>query len=602
MTSDQGTSAVAQLRQILSSSASSPVAWRNSVAVLLTMVLAAGFGLLLDATVGGHTVGASAIVGMFLGVVAVTGPFFMAVRLVLVIGLLTALAAGLAAFAANTAWLAVLGMVVVVFICTLWTALPLAGRLVGTFPAIVYLVLLAQNDKMTGGASAPRAMLAVGAPMLAALVVALVMSGRDPRKTSRMAVAGAWSTTVTWPQLGTTLTLLRLDFAPKTLIAMTQTAISAKIARNWVSGADPSDAYTAGVAAQQAIATTLQAGGPLTPRTVTPPVADTVTTLEAQGTATSDRRIAYGWAHWAHALNSAADYLAGTKTPNPEVVSRGSMLRALIRSVVHPDSAPFRYAVQRSLAMGIATWIMVSSSFTEFYWVLLAMYSVMQTNASATVGRAAQYAFGTWVGAVGAVLLGLVVPQPVMALVALVLLVAGFAYMVRNYFIFCVAIAASMVLLVGSPDGQYLQWAGLRALDVTIGALVAIIVSAFVLRVRPLPERHTGQARAALQSAVAQLKQSRPMDAGPTQLLADEQRFWRACANLDADRELMHDDDGVSDVLHQLIDANENVIALSTVVYSASTAPAPDSEGQRLLTQTLDDLDHTIERIHYAGT
>ena len=92
----------------------------------------------------------SGMTGMFLGVLAVAGPFMMSARLIVVAGVLMSLTSALAAVAHEHAWLAVAGMVVVVFIGTVWTAIPLVGRLLGTFPAIVYLLILARGRTFTG--------------------------------------------------------------------------------------------------------------------------------------------------------------------------------------------------------------------------------------------------------------------------------------------------------------------------------------------------------------------------------------------------------------------------------------------------------------------
>lgn len=72
--------------------------------------------------------------------------------------------------------LAVLGMVVVVFCATAWTAVPLVGTLLGTFPTMDYLIILAKGDEFTGRASAGGAALAAAFGLLAAIVVLFVLS------------------------------------------------------------------------------------------------------------------------------------------------------------------------------------------------------------------------------------------------------------------------------------------------------------------------------------------------------------------------------------------------------------------------------------------
>jgi len=266
--------AIARLRAAVKSRPGVPVSWHSSIGVLFGLVIAAGLGQLLDLVDGGKTVPVSCIAGMFLGLVAVMGPFFMSLRLVIAVGLLMTLTSGLAVVAGQHPWLAVAGMVVLVFVGTVWTSIPLVGSMIGNFPIIGFLLILAKGQAFTGGAAAGRVMLATVAGLIAALIVLVVFSGRDPRGPTRGLVAKAWGPLATSRQQGSMLGVLRLDSAPRALITVGQAAILAMIARSWLEAEKDTDAYRAGIEAQAAISSALLPRGPIVGRTVTPSVDD----------------------------------------------------------------------------------------------------------------------------------------------------------------------------------------------------------------------------------------------------------------------------------------------------------------------------------------
>lgn len=593
---------LSRLRPVFGNRADTPVAWRNSAAVAAGMLVSGALGLVFDHFAGGQTFLVSLITGMFLGLIAVTGPFFMALRLILGVGILVTLAAGLAVVALDHAWLAVVGIVVLVFVGTVWTAIPLVGGLLGSFPTLVYLMILAQGPKLTGGGIAGRVMLGAVVGIVGALVVLLLFSGGDPRKATRGLVAGSWGADSGWQQQGAVLTVLRLDAAPRAYVSLVQAAIVAMIARNRLGDQQETDTYRQALAAQKGLATTILPRGAMVPRAVPDSVEETRGSMQDRSRGGSDRIVSYAWDRWQAAIGYGCDVLAGHTPPRKVAFSTTSLTGDLIRSVLHPESASFRYGIQRTLALGVATFVMLSTSLPDFYWVVLTIFSVMQTNAVATLARAAQYAVGTWVGATAAVALSLVLPAPVLGFLAVALLAVGFAWMVRNYLIMCVAIAVAVVLLVGSPDGQYLQWAGLRALDCTAGALIAVAVSAFVLRVRPLPTRHVTQARDALVDTIGYIR--RHLDDGAAggatePVLAGEGRFMRAMANLRADVQLLRDPEPASAALTQLSDANDEVLALGSVVFEGPAGRAdPDWRATRdLIGNGLAHVEHKVRAI-----
>ena len=580
-----------------------PVSWHSSIGVLFGLVIAAGLGQLLDLVDGGKTVPVSCIAGMFLGLVAVMGPFFMSLRLVIAVGLLMTLTSGLAVVAGQHPWLAVAGMVVLVFVGTVWTSIPLVGSMIGNFPIIGFLLILAKGQAFTGGAAAGRVMLATVAGLVAALIVLVVFSGRDPRGPTRGLVAKAWGPAATTRQQGSMLGVLRLDSAPRALITVGQAAILAMIARSWLEAEKDTDAYRAGIEAQAAISSALLPRGPIVGRTVTPSVDDARAKLRGAGKDAAEPQASYAWNRWQVALGHGAGVLEGRVPPRAAVFSSGSLTRALVSSVLHVDSAGFRYGVQRAAALGVATFVMLSTSAPNFYWILLTIFSVLQTNAVATVSKAVQYALGTWIGAVGALLLSLLLPRGVVVIVALGLIIAGFAWMARNYMVMSVAVAAAVVLISGAPDGEFLKWAGLRAIDVVCGALIAIAVSALVLRVRPQPTRHVEAARSALLATVGRLR-SRFQDPGysPERSVFDESRFLRAISNLQADGQLMRDDRPLAAAADRLWDLNEQTLALASVIFQDDAESSGPPGARELVDRALTDLEREIGEVALAPT
>ena len=462
----------------------------------------------------------------------------------------------------------------------------------------------AQGQTLTGGGVAGRVMLGSVVGVVGGLVVLVAFSGWDPRKATRGLVAGSWGAGATGQQQGAALQVLRLDSAPRSYVSLVRAAVIARIARNRLESDSATSTYQYGTAAQETIAATVLPRGAMVPRPVPTSVDDARHEMQAASTSAPDRAVVYAWERWQASLGYASAILTGRTVPRADTITGGTLTAEMVRSVLHPESASFRYGVQRAVALGIATFVMLSTDLPEFYWVLLTIFAVMQTNAVATQARAVQYAVGTWIGALAAVALSLVLPSVVLGVLAVALLAAGFAWMVRNYLIMCVAIAAAVVLLVGSPDGQYLQWAGLRALDCTVGALTAVAVSAFILRVRPHPELHVEQARDALLTTLARLRAGladEHVDMAP--VLASQASLQRALSNLRSDIQLTRDSDWATEQLAQLTDVNDRVIALgSVVVERAGSRSAEDRRSDEVLvSKGLDDAERRVRAIPVAA-
>ena len=579
----------------LSTDRDKPVAWQNSVAAALGAILGVMFGLLVERITGGQTVALSGLCGLFLGLLTAMGPFVMALRLVVSSGVLMILVAALGSAAMGRPWLATLGMVFLVFVATVWTAIPVIGPLLGTFPTIVYLLLLAKGTTLTQSADEVGAMLGAAAGLLGALVTLVILSGWDARKQTRRLAAGAWGVDVTWAEMSSIILMLRLDAAPKALMSLTQLAVLAMISRDWLSSEKETPAYREAEGAQQSVAGTLLPRGAPVPRAITPPISDALSVLADHSAASATPRDRFCWGRWHYALHYAQEILAGRTRPLLVPFPSGSLRKTVVMSVLRPRSASFRYGVQRALALGVATYVMVSTTIPQSFWFLLALFSIMQTNARATWARAVQYAFGTWLGAVGAVALSYVLPAPVIAFLAAGLLIAGFAWQLRNFTVMAAALGAAVVLLTGLPDGAFLQWAAVRAVDITAAAITAVLVSSFILRVRPQSDLHVSAAKAALLDVVAHLKGRVADPTAPTSaVLQREGAFLLQRKNLQDDIAMLRDASVAEQQLHDLQEANARVISLASVIYSGEL---DDRRGTPVMDKGLDDLEARIRAI-----
>jgi uncharacterized membrane protein YccC len=250
------------------------------------------------------------------------------------------------------------------------------------------------------------------------------------------------------------------------------------------------------------------------------------------------------------------------------------LLETLLRSLLHPDVSVFRYGVQRALALGIGLAALVASRGSEnAFWVVLTMASVLQANAPSTVAKVAQRTLGTLAGVLLAVAVSFVLPKQLLVPYGAVLvLIAGFAWMQRNYAITAMASGFGVVLLYGVPDDQVLAYAGMRAIDVAIGGVIAAAVARFVFPVRP----RLAQRRAAVITSLQRFSQTlgRHIDA-PDQvsiieLATCQAVVARANSNLRTDLALVANDDVTSAYEEDL----ENLLTLDGQLFVLAVTSA----------------------------
>lgn len=607
-----------------------------SLGIALGIVLAAVIGVAAAPLLGSTTIAVGILTALFLSVIATNVPTALALRLILINGLLMIIMVGLAVVTRDTPVLAALCVMVFLMAASIWTALPIVGGMLGTFPAVVFLLVIADSTTLTSGAPALQVMLATLPGIVGALVVAVVFGGLDPRGAARKAVAGMWSPTATRQQQGSVLQMLRLQSAPTTLVGLLHCAIIAGLARDkLVPAADPAtenavhdagapdeepaadsrtdddphaepaddDAAGLSVAADQAIAAALMPRGRLVPRDVTGPVDKADGPARTAEEAASDRIDAAAWHLWRWAHQHSAALLDGSSPARVARIRPGAILADMGRSLVRPASSTFRYAVQRTLAIGIAVAVVSAlRGNTNSFWIALTLLLVMQPDSAATVKKAVRAAAGTWVGVVLALLLATFLPAALLVpWVAAVLLIGGFAWLRRNYASMTVGTAAAVVLLTGVPVNDVGKWALLRGVDVVVACLIAVVVTRVVLPVRADPAGHVAAATQALQESAAGIR-AWTQDAGRSSLQRTRAALDRTADVVTTLENLRSDvaDPGLPDrdrydrSLAELEHTSDDLLALGGVILSS------DQADNALIVQALDRIDDRLATLAAA--
>ncbi|MDQ1247164.1 MAG: hypothetical protein QG597_1534, partial [Actinomycetota bacterium] len=411
-----------------------PLAITGIVLSAVSGLLAAGLCTLVDARV----VPVGLVIGAILGFIAASAPMFMALRLILLAGLLLVASATFGTLLQHSAIVAALVMAAVAFVTAIWTALPVVGTIFSSLPATVFILLLAKGDEFAKGAPALVVALAGLLAMLPPSLLAVAVSIRDPRKFDRAMTAALWSRTTPANSRGTYSRVLLLDGAPSTLLYLAAHGSLGMVCRSWLEnnsdGKDPAvaAAMAQGDANGDAIAAALLPRGPLVPRSA--PVDTTaMAPAAARDPAASQADIAgqttAAWSLWAASQQRSQAALAGDTPQRVAVRPVLLILASLVRNLVHPDVSVFRYGVQRALALGVGAFALVQSRGDEnVFWVVISLAAVLQANAPSTVEKVARRSVGTFGGVLLAVALSLILPSRLLVpWVAGVALVAGFA-------------------------------------------------------------------------------------------------------------------------------------------------------------------------------
>lgn len=481
-----------------------PVQWN----LVLGMALCGAAGGAVAAVLMPSGVLLAAVVGLILGLVVASAPMIMALRLLLVNGVLLVVVAAVAQVSRESAVLAAVGMAVVAFAGGIWTALPVVGLAVGSLPVVLYLLIGAKGAEIAPDASSMQAGLAAACGVAGAAAVSVILSIRDPRKEARAATAAMWRSDLPIEKRQSLSLVLLLDSAPRRLRVLATLGTLAEICRRRYVRTSPEGAGAVALAAADRNSASL--AGAILPRGK--PGAHPVVLEQADASpqgagrvesARDDKTLHCMFA----AQKRASQVLDDDSVAYPRVRPLLALGSQLVARLLRPDSRSFRFAVQRSVALGVGMWAVVNFSPSDnAFWIVLTISTVLLPDSPTTLARAAQRSVGTIAGVVVALPVAVLVPKAFLAPLAVVGLLVGLAYMSRNYAIFAALVGFGIVLLLGAPDDRFLAFAAMRGLDVVIGGVIALAVATVVLPVRPDPLQRLRSAAAAYRSAVSALE------------------------------------------------------------------------------------------------
>ena len=185
-------------------------------------LMAAGLCTLVDPRV----VPVGLVIGAILGFLAASAPLFMALRLILLAGVLLVAAAVLGTMVQHTAVIAALVMALVALTTAVWTALPVVGMIFSSLPSLVFILMLAKGQEFANGA--PAVAVAVGGllGMLPAALLAVAKEIWDPRKLDRQMTAALWAPNTPVDKRAMFTRVLLMDGAPTTLLHLAAHGLS----------------------------------------------------------------------------------------------------------------------------------------------------------------------------------------------------------------------------------------------------------------------------------------------------------------------------------------------------------------------------------------
>ena len=137
-----------------------------------------------------------------------------------------------------------------------------------------------------------------------------------------------------------------------------------------------------------------------------------------------------------------------------------------------------RYAIARGVLLGAGMGLYQAHGGSTVFWVMIAIYVVLQPAAEATWSKAFRRAIGTLAGcfAVGAV--AQVVSGDLLIYLAFALFVVGLAYYPVNYGVFVATLSFLVVAIYGGGTEQgVIHWALQRVLDNAIGIAIAFVAA-----------------------------------------------------------------------------------------------------------------------------
>ena len=141
-----------------------------------------------------------------------------------------------------------------------------------------------------------------------------------------------------------------------------------------------------------------------------------------------------------------------------------------------------RYALARGILLGLGMGLYQAYGGSNVFWVMIAVWVVLQPAPVATWNKAIKRGLGTLAGclAVGAV--SVFVSGDALTAIAFGLFIIGLAYYPVNYGIFITTISFLVVTIYGGATEQgIIHWGLLRILDNAIGIAIAFLAAYWVV-------------------------------------------------------------------------------------------------------------------------
>jgi uncharacterized membrane protein YccC len=215
--------------------------------------------------------------------------------------------------------------------------------------------------------------------------------------------------------------------------------------------------------------------------------------------------------------DATALYPAQLDTSLTDFLSRQSFSPKLMTSNLRLDSPPFRFSLRvcMAVAVGLAIGLAIPQIGPHAYWIVLTIVIIMKPGFALTRQRNTARLVGTLVGCGLAFLLFYVTVNSHLLLATLVVsLIAGFSFMLVNYLVSSIFNTITVLILLHFLLPDTFGLVGERALDTTIGSLVALGFS-YVLpwwEARSLPSMADAATRANERYLKAGIEHLTPVD------------------------------------------------------------------------------------------
>lgn len=463
---------MSKVRELLSST-EAPFSW----VLCLSVTVIFGGAVALATAVHISPPMVAILPAIFMTIFATMGPFFMVLRLQIMVGVAIVLAFLLGHLTPDMPFIAALMMAVVIWFVTLLMGVPVIGQALGAIPIVAY--FLAAEVGITKGYSAVQVVLWAIAGTVVGMAFGLATLARDPHKKARAAVANSWRFETPDSKRGGALRVLYLDGNARELVSLVVSSGLASLGARGLQTAQSMDAreFLAKAQTQAAsIGRALIPAGPAVPREVPEWASDASAAIggidqrERQSLQLCDRALAY-----------ATALMRGETSPKTATTEGIPLARSVVLAVTQPDIALVRYALRKAIVVAVLTFIVVLTNYNEnAIWI--AMTALVAMVPMGATEKALQRSLGGLIGGLLAAGLSLFVPTNILfPFVTAIAMGISFGFFYRNYAVFTGGIGFLVATSVGVAKHDVALWAGARVLDVVIGCAVAVAATAFLL-------------------------------------------------------------------------------------------------------------------------